>query len=130
LDKLPDSERNQLSEQLESPFLYGTEDNTDYSAIIINLGLRQVLHRTLLEGALTTVLKRFNYDNAPTMIRFNQSMLQRPRVKERLVKLLAYLTKSGSHITMHELLGFLSYAISSGVGKLEHGGKVKPYFDA
>ncbi|MGG1695833.1 Druantia anti-phage system protein DruA [Bacillus zhangzhouensis] len=130
LKKLPEEESKMLRIQLDRPFLYGIEDNNVYEALIINLGHRQVLSHSLLEEALNTVLKKVNYDNSPAIVRYNVSMLSRARVKQRLVKLLSYLTKSGHHITMHRLLGFLSYIITNGVTKSEYSSKIKPYYNA
>ncbi|WP_052586946.1 Druantia anti-phage system protein DruA [Bacillus velezensis] len=130
LKRLPIEESKMLRLQLDRPFLYGIEDNNVYEALIINLGHRQVLSNSLLEEALNTVLKKVNYNNAPTIVRYNVSMLSRARVKQRLIKLLSYLTKSGHHITMHRLLGFLSYIITNGVTKSEYSSKIKPYYNA
>jgi hypothetical protein len=130
LKKLPEDEQLELRVQLDRPFLYGTDDNKEYSAIVINLGLRQVLAKSLLEEALNTVLKKVNYEKAPKMVRYNVSMLSRQRVKDRLMALLGYLTKSGIHVTMHMLLGFLSFIITNGVTKSEFSQKIMPYYNA
>ncbi|MFG6117219.1 Druantia anti-phage system protein DruA [Halobacillus sp. MO56] len=130
LNKLPEEESGLLREQLDRPLLYGNENENTYDALVINLGLRQVLSRPLLEEALNTVLKKVNYEEAPEKVRKNVSMLQRPRVKERLIKLLGFLTKSGNHITMHQLLGFLSYIITNGVTKSEYSHEILDYYDA
>lgn len=128
--KLPEEERNQLIIQLDKPFIYGSENEVNCDALVVNLGLRQVLTKTILEGALDTVLKNFDYSDAPMIIRYNHSMLSRTRVRERFITLLGFLAKGGSHITMHELLGFLAGVITSGIKDLDQAHNIKPYFDA
>lgn len=130
LKKLPEKESDLLRVQLDRPYLYEHEDHQEYDSLVVNLGLRQVLSRPLLEEAIETILKKVNYDGAPSTIKYNVGMLSRTRVKERLIKLLSYLNKNGKHITMHQLLGFLSYIITNGITKNEYLHEIKPYYNA
>ncbi|WJH36840.1 DUF4338 domain-containing protein [Paenibacillus sp. CC-CFT747] len=130
LEKLPPEEMREISTQLNKPFLYDEDDPTSYKALVINLGVRQVLSRSVLQGAFDTVLKCVDYQDAPLRIRYNQERLSRPRIKERMIQLLNLMVKNGTHITMHELLGFLAHVLTSGVTEPEHGEHVKPYYDA
>lgn len=130
LKKLPSEEAEVLRIQLERPYLYGEEDNVEYDSLVINLGIRQVLSPPLLDEAINIVLKKVDYESAPKVVKYNVEMLQRSRVKDRLSKVLSYLTKNGKHITMHQLLGFLAFIITNGVNKNEYLHEIKPYYNA
>lgn len=132
LPKLPYVEQTSLRGQLEKPFIYNDtgEALSNSKVLVINLGIRQVLSSNIIRGILNVVLNRVDYDQAPEVISNNRSSLLRPRVQERLIGLLEIVARSGVHITMHELLGFFSFIITSGVSDSSRTDEIMPYYDA
>lgn len=125
LPKLPGSERQQLQTQLDLPYLYEASDDREYDALLVNLGLRQVLSPSFVDGILDVVLKRVDYSDAPEIVRANVAMLAHQRVQSRLRLLLDLVARSGAHVTMHELLGFFAHIVtggSRGVARSTHHG--------
>lgn len=128
LSRLPETERNELGSQLNRPYLYEAQDDPHYTALVLNLGSRQVLASSIVNGALNVVLTRVNYNGAPASVQYNQAMLRRPRVQERLITLLNLVARSGAHITMHQLLGFFAYIMTAGEKTAERAAEIPPYY--
>ena len=128
LPRLPKAEQSELRLQLDRPYLYEGHDTTDYTALLLNLGSRQVLASSIVNGALNVVLNHVNYTNAPASVQYNQAMLRRPRVQERLSTLLNLVARSGAHITMHELLGFFAFILTGGEKTAERAAQIAPYY--
>ncbi len=129
LPQLPDDERRQLRAQLDNPYLYGTEAEEDYQAVVVNLGSRQVMHNSLLEGMLRLVSEHVDYEEAPASVKRNRDMLAKPRVRERLLLLLQMVARSGAHVTMNQALGFFSYIVTGGEKDPEKASRIAPYYD-
>jgi hypothetical protein len=133
VDKLPVEEQRLLRTQLDHPFLYrDVEENGDVAetqALLVNLGARRLLTPALIGSVLDVVLNRVDYSGAPDAVRQNQTMLSRPRVQERLLKLLEFAARGGAHVTMHELLGFFSFIITEGQTRIEAASAIPAYYD-
>lgn len=127
LSQIPEPDRSEIEAQLNAPFVYRNGTVRKHSALVVNLGLRQVLSSSILESALDLVLGGIDYTGAPDGIRLNHKMLSRPRVRERLQLLLGYVARGGAHVTMHELFGFLSFIITAGKEDTDSG-QVPPYY--
>ncbi|MCS3757486.1 DUF4338 domain-containing protein [Salinibacter ruber] len=124
---LPEQERIDLNRQLDRPFLYEKEKETEEkNALLVNLGLRQILAPDTLDGALNLILNRVDYTGAPEQVRKNHDLLKRPRVQDRLKVLLTRVAQSGRHVRMRNLLSFLSFIITGGVTSAES--EVEPYY--
>jgi hypothetical protein len=95
---------------------------------LVNLGLRQVLSASIVSGALDFVLTRVDYNDAPPSVQRNRDMLARPRVRERLLMLLELVARTGVHVTMHELYGFLAFIVTGGPGASEERPR-PPYYE-
>ena len=128
LPRLPPAEQQELRTQLDRPYLYDGQDVKHYSALVLNLGMRQVLTPSIVHGALNVVLTRVTYAGAPASVQYNQAMLRRPRIQERLNLLLNLVARSGAHITMHELLGFFAFILTGGEKTVERAAKIAPYY--
>lgn len=128
LRRLPTTEQAELGAQLDRPYLYEGQDTNTYTALLLNLGSRQVLSSSIVSGALNVVLNHVNYSDAPTVVQYNHAMLRRPRVQERLVMLLNLVARSGAHITMHELLGFFAYILTGGEKTTERAALIPHYY--
>ncbi len=129
LPKLPPEERDELHAQLDRPYIYANDEAREHDALVINLGVRQLLSRPTLEAMLDVVLGRVDFDDAPEQVKRNRSMLGRPRVRERLLHLLGIVARSGAHVTMHELLGFFSFIITAGRSRTEEAASIPPYYN-
>lgn len=114
LPSLPAAEASALAEQLNKPYVYGDADPIDEGPVLVNLGLRQSLARPLLEGALQLLQHRVDYSDAPTAVQRNYAQLSRPRVRDRLARLLELVARSGAHVTMHQLFGFIGFVVTAG----------------
>lgn len=111
---LPAKERHSLEDQLNHPFLYGSEQGNvkGSDALLVNLGLRQILVPDTLGGVLNIVLNHVDYDNAPGAIRNNHNMLKHRRVQNRLKALMKRVGQSGGHVRMRNLLSFFAFIIT------------------
>lgn len=128
LHRLPEVDTTQLREQLNRPFLYGSEEDSQYDALLVNLGLRHVLSPEVIEGILDLVLNRVDYHGAPDPILQNVKLLRRARVKDRLKAILQLVARSGQHVTMHEVLGFFSHIITGGHKSAHSAHSLPPYY--
>jgi len=128
VQRIPSPDREQLVAQLDEPYVYGDVPPSDFAALLVNLGMRHVLSPSIVSGALDFALTRVDYSDAPPSVRRNRDMLARPRVRERLQTLLEFVARSGVHITMHELYGFLSFIITGGPGASEEVPRL-PYYE-
>lgn len=129
LRRLPAEERKELEDQLAEPYSYVEEEPKDYRAVVVNLGARRVLDRTLLDQILQMVQERVAYEGAPARVRKNRDMLARARVRDRLLDLLQLVAYGGAHVTMHEVLGFFSYIVTGGEKDVEQASEIAPYYD-
>lgn len=120
--------KNEIKEQLNFPF--NSNKDTENKCILINLGLRQILSKSILNDALMKLLDEVDYTDAPEVIKYNVQQLKREKIKNRLFSILDLLRKSGTHVTMNELLGFYSYVITNGKLSLKPMDKILLYFDA
>jgi len=126
---LPEQERRDLNRQLDRPFLYSEESETEETdALLVNLGLRQILASDTLDGALNLILNHVDYDGAPEQVRKNHELLKRPRVRDRLKILLKRVSQSGRHVRMRNLLSFLAFIITGGITSAEPDSKTQPYY--
>jgi len=96
--------------------------------LLLNLGVRQVLASKITDGVLDVALQRVDYDGAPEAVRRNRDALRRPGVQERLGRLLTLVARSGRHVTMHELLGFLAHLVTGGRKTAEAAQDLPPYY--
>lgn len=120
--------KDEIKNQLNSPFNLKLE--AENKCILINLGLRQILSKSILNDSLMKLLNEVDYTDAPEVIKYNVQQLKRDKIKNRLFSLLDLLRKSGTHVTMNELLGFYSYVITNGKLSFKQKDKIIPYFDA
>lgn len=127
LPRLPPTEQQELRAQLNRPYLYEAQDTQTYTAVLINLGARQVLEKSIIEGAFRVVLDRVDYREAPPAVKENHALLRRPRVQQQLLDLLQLVAYSGAHITMHELLGFFAYILTGGEKTPERASAIPRY---
>ena len=125
LPNLPDHE--ELAAQLARPFRY---DNAPAGpipkAVLIQLGSRQVLTKTLLSGALYMVQSKVEYAGAPEKVLANMRALSQVRVRERLMLLLEQVRRGGIHVTVHQVLGLLARMVTAGLP--EAPDDVQPYY--
>jgi len=129
LTRLPQGEKDQIREQLDQPYLYDGESSDEPDALVVNLGLRQVLASSLVDGALQFVLQRVDYRDAPEAVQNNRDRLSHPRVRRRLHQLLELVARGGAHVTMHELLGFLAYIVTGGEANAENAARIARYYE-
>lgn len=127
--RLPGGDADVLEPQLNRPYVYGDDPPALGEAILVNLGLRQSLARAFVDGVFHLIQNRVDYDGAPEAIRRNQSLLARPRVRERLARLLELVAMGGAHVTMHELLAFMAHAVTGGVTRVEDAVGLASYAD-
>jgi hypothetical protein len=121
-------DREELDRQLDAPFVYGPNEESSSKAILVNLGVRQVLERSVVDGVLQVVLNRVNYDSAPRAVRDNHVALTQERVQSRLFSLLEFAAQGGTHVTMHQVVGFFAFIVTGG-GRAETAERIRPYFD-
>lgn len=126
---LPDGERQAVIDQLDHPYQDGRLVQDGGGALVVNLGLRRILSRPFIEGAFDLVIHRVDYSGAPGGIKRNVELLKRPRVRERITQLLQHVARTGAHVTMNQLLGFMSHIITAGIGVTGQATSVPPYYD-
>lgn len=126
---LPNEEQRQIKTQIDRPYLYDAAGIEDFEAVVVNLGLRQVLAQSVLDGALQLLLNRVDFTGAPARIKENWQAISRPRVQERLALLLRLVAQSGGHVTMNQLLGFLSHIVTAGKTTPERAADIRAYHD-
>ena len=114
LDRLPDNHAMDLRLQVDRPLIYGDEPDPDLSTVLVHLGLRDVLAKNTVSVVLDRLFETFDFSDAPKPIVKNRLALESMRVRGRLEDLLELAAIGGGHVTMHELLGFLAYTITSG----------------
>lgn len=114
LGKLPNAHARDLRLQVDRPLLYGADDDPELGTVLVNLGLRDVLAKHTVSVVLGRLLKAFDFSDAPEPVVRNRTALDSLRVRGRLETLLELAAIGGGHVTMHELLGFLAYTITSG----------------
>ncbi len=126
LPHLPDQE--ELAAQLGRPFRYDNNPaGPTPKAVLVQLGSRQVLTKTLLSGALYLVQSRVNYANAPSKVMENMRALSQMRVRDRLMLLLEEVRRGGVHVTVHQVLGLLARMVTAGY--TEGTNNVLPYYE-
>lgn len=114
LNKLPDAHAEDLRLQVGRPLLYGAEADPELDTVLVNLGLRDVLAKKTVSVVLGRLLEIFDFSDAPEPVIKNRTAFESVRVRGRLEALLELAAIGGGHVTMHELLGFLAYTITSG----------------
>lgn len=128
--RLPESEREQVKEQLDRPYRYSSERDggNDYDAVVLNLGINQYLSRRVIDSILT-ILQHVDFSDAPESVVENVERIQVPRVRDRLQNLLLYVAQMGAHVTMHQVLGFFSYIVTGSRIDVNESETVLPYYD-
>lgn len=126
--RLSSKDEAALLDQLDRPFVYGDEDDPEWTALLLNLGTRQSLHPDIVSGTIDVVLNRIDYDGAPAAVQRNVDALAQERVQGRLRLLLSLAAQSGEHVTMHQLFGFFSF-ITTGGRNDEAAETIVPYYD-
>lgn len=120
----------ELRAQLTQPFRYGAASGAEASprAVLVQLGTRQVLTDEILSGALDVTLRRVDYADAPAAVKANKQALEHERVRARLLDLLGYVRRSGTHVTVHQVLGLLARLVTGGY--LATPETAPPYYDS
>lgn len=126
---LPRPDKEDVGRQLARPFLYSDDEEVESEAVVLNLGERQVLVNEILDTAIHFVLTHVDSGSAPVRVKANLEALGSQRVRERLGALMLMLLRTGVHVTMHELLGFLAFIITSETSEPHHAGSSANYFD-
>lgn len=114
--QLPAPDGPELRAQLAQPFRYeaAPEAGAVPKAVLVQLGTRQVLTDEIMSGALAVVLRRVDYAGAPPAVEANRQALEHERVRDRLLDLLRYVRRSGTHVTVHQVLGLLARMLTGG----------------
>lgn len=128
--QLPAPDGPELRAQLAQPFRYGAaaDGATAPKAVLVQLGTRQVLTEEILNGALAVVLRRVDYTDAPPAVEANRQALEHERVRHRLLALLGYVRRSGTHVTVHQVLGLLARMLTG--GHLAPPQTAPPYYES
>lgn len=128
LHLLPDAD--ELTAQLARPFRYETDPlfHAVSKAVLVQLGSRQVLNKTLISEVVNLALSRVNYTGAPAAVLLNVKALSQVRVRERLYTLLSEVQRSGIHVTVHQLLGLLARMVTG--GRSETAENAPPYYQS
>ncbi len=114
--------------QVQHSIYYGKAPDPERGrVIVIDLNLRNVLAEPItMEAVQRLTAKRFvdqleDLDPAKN----NVSKLQLSQVQERLAQLLAQVSRRGSHTTMRQLMGYVSYIITGGTNSRHRMAEVK-----
>lgn len=128
--QLPAPDGPELRAQLAQPFRYGAATGATPAprAVLVQLGTRQVLTDEILSGALDVALRRVDYAGAPAAVEANRKALEHERVRARLLDLLGYVRRGGTHVTVHQVLGLLARLITG--GHLATPETALPYYDS
>ena len=110
--RLPETERAAIRQQLDHPFLYGSEEELQLLPLVVNLGARQLLIPDVIAKVVDLTLNRVDYAGAPEGVLRNVKRLEYDRVQQRLLSLLVNVGRTGQHFTMHQLLSFFSYIVT------------------
>jgi hypothetical protein len=118
----------EVQRQLSSAIFYGsTEPAAPNGVVVLDLNLRSVLSREIIETSLNNLLRDAFYSgceyfqDATTCGSRNRHALQSASVRERLIELLAAAGHTTRHISMRDLQGFLSYLVFGGASCAELG---------
>lgn len=116
----------ELKRQLDGSLYYGDAmPKNPQGVVVLDLNLRSVLTRGIIEAALDNLLRDQNFVNNPFFSddandgTRNRHALVHPQVRERLVRLLSVAGHTTRHISMRDLQGFLAYLIFGGATSIE-----------
>ncbi len=115
----------EVERQLSEALYYGTNPpKPPQGVVVVDLNLRSVLGREIVETALNNLLKEDNFSDCgayfadeTTDIHRNRHALLHPQVRDRLARLLSAAGYTSRHITMRDLQGFLSYLVFGGADR-------------
>jgi hypothetical protein len=112
---------------------------TDATVVVVDLNLRTLVDRSILDALLSTLTADRFYPECPScparetcdVPRARRALAQN-RVRERLFRLLELVAKRGRHVTMRDLQGFVAYLITGGRSceQLVSAVEPLPYFAA
>lgn len=111
----------ELQEQCKHLLTYDEIPVTPKQVIVVDLNLRSVLNRPIIETALDNLLRDDVFAECASYFAddttdggMNRQALRHPQVRSRLVRLLEAAGHTGHHVTMRDLQGFLSYLLFGG----------------
>ena len=111
----------EVQEQLRHPLCYSHVPKQPRNTIVVDLNLRSILTRPIIQKALTNLLNSKAVDECPECfaeesndVALNRRALLHPQVQDRLLDLLIAASYTGHHISMRDLQGFLSYVLLGG----------------
>lgn len=111
----------EVKRQLKTTVYYdSTPPKPSKQIMVVDLNLRSVLTREIIEAALDNLLRAENFedcsafDDSATDACRNRAAMQDPQVRERLIRLLTAASHTARHVSMRDLQGFLSYLVFTG----------------
>lgn len=123
----PSKELSEVRTQRSTPLYYDNPPREPERVIVIDLNLRSVLTDTLIRAAvdkLATAAERAlgpHHNSEGMDLWVNLRAMTTPWVVDRVAELLTLAGHAGRHVTMRDLLGFLSYIIFGGKRDSEFG---------
>lgn len=103
--------------QVRSAVFFGAEPESRKGLVsVVDLNLRNVLAERVVVGALGRLTDaRFTADlDSADPAQLNTARLRSERVQQRLVLMLEHVSRSGQHVTMRQLMGFLAFLLTGG----------------
>lgn len=112
----------EASQQVESLLYYGSDPpKPPKQTIVIDLNLRSVLSRSVVEACLDNLMRDAHHGDLTEYFQDpvsdgyrNIQALRHPQVRERLFRILTTTAHGGRHVSMRDLLGFLSFLLFAG----------------
>ncbi|GDX92035.1 hypothetical protein LBMAG46_20420 [Planctomycetia bacterium] len=110
-----------VAEQLRSLIYYEAPLKQPQKVIVVDLNLRSVLSRDIIQCALKNILRNDVLDGCPEVFddetsdgSLNRAAMSNGQVQERIIQLLTAASYTGHHVSMRDLQGFLSYLLLGG----------------
>jgi hypothetical protein len=111
----------EVQRQMGRQLYYDAPPKQPKEVFVVDLNLRSVLTRDIIDRALNNLLKEEHFESCSECFgdettdgALNQRALQHAQVRGRLQQLLVTAGHMGRHVTMRDLQGFLSYLIFGG----------------
>ncbi|MFC7366299.1 MULTISPECIES: hypothetical protein [Bhargavaea] len=124
--------KDEIEEVKNHTIIYNDDcqmDNYQNKVVIIDLNNRNLLHQESIKTVLERLTKNVTLTEYNKWMNRNLLSLQHDEVVKRVVKLVSILGNIGVHAVMRDVIGFVSYILTSGHAPTDESSEEKYYYN-